>query len=494
MSGSRVRDGRALGGCGHVFSATSEFRYLGTLTGFQGAIDNPGPASDPGYVFHSDQSPQAGLVASVRTTYELDPGTSREVLLHEDHYLTQVGSLRLPAFSVNGVPLVSYARYAFFSEDGKRLDVLAQADPGAGVVQDYGLISADVTRLKSCPSTPPTSIPVDGNQQGSVSLTPLDFDVIDATLSRALDRVVVVSDDPPQLRLLDPASANVTASVALALAPNCVELESDGLSALIGHDGWVTRVSLAQTQARVSAISQVATDAFDVAATGGKAIVVPARDQSTWFRVVDMATGADAQGAAIRAGSHTERSPDGQNLFTVLTEHDSDDDMRRMSITDAQKVPVPNSFDYGYGGTDVATHVGHQFWFASDGKRLFGSGAGVFDLHDPTAASFAKLGALQGLSGVRALDHAANRGRIAVVSREYDPSAETAVRLFDDSSYMQLASTPLPGFVTANGSVQTHGRFLFLSADATEIYVLVEAVGTQPLSSRFGLVRMPVAQ
>jgi hypothetical protein len=95
---------------------------------------------------------------------------------------------------------------------------------------------------------------------------------------------------------------------------------------------------------------------------------------------------------------------------------------------------------------------------------------------------------------VRALDHAPGPGRLAVVPRQYEPDAETSVRLFDDASYMQLESTSLPEFLKANGSVQTHGLFVFFSADAANIDVIVEAVGTQQLSSRFGLVRVPVGK
>ena len=95
---------------------------------------------------------------------------------------------------------------------------------------------------------------------------------------------------------------------------------------------------------------------------------------------------------------------------------------------------------------------------------------------------------------MRSLDHSSSRGRIAAIPRSYGPEAEIQVYLFDDASYAQLSRTTLPSFSTPTRTVGSHGLFVFFSNDGSELYALVEALPSPPLSARFGLVRMPVTQ
>lgn len=482
-------DGRMYGACGHVFTRAVDALYRGTLGGFE--LETYG--SDASFI-HIAQSAAAELVASIRKTATVSgifAGDSREVLLHEDAYLTARGRVRLPAFSVNGMPLPAHPRFAFFSPDGTRLDVLAQAASYAGVLRDSGLISADLTGLAPCPPEPQDEpLPVTGGQQGAASLVPLPFDVIDAAFSRELGRIVIVSSDPPRLRLLDPATTAVDSVVDLPLAPTRVVLEAGGLSALIGHHGWLSRVSLAPPA--LSEVHALSTTAHDIAIANGRAYVVPERDQSTRLRAIDLATGEETRAANIRAGIGLRTAPDGLSLLMTYPSRSGTDDLRRISVADAD-TPPQDVFGIETRDVLVTADVGDAIWMASDGARLFGSGAGVFDLSDPQAASYAKIGALEGITGVAALDHSSSRGRIAVVPRAADPQLQTLIDLFDDASYARLSRAALPSFSVPGRTIQSRGLFVFFSNDGVEVYVLVEAMASSPLSARFGLVRMPVS-
>jgi hypothetical protein len=140
----------------------------------------------------------------------------------------------------------------------------------------------------------------------------------------------------------------------------------------------------------------------------------------------------------------------------------------------------------------VTADVGYAIWIASDGSRLFGSGGGVFDLSEPQATTYAKIGALAGITGVAALAHSSSRSRIAVVPSAADPQLQTQLDLFDDDSYARLSRTALPSFNVPGRAIQTRGLFVFFSSDGAELYALVEAMPSAPLSARFGLVRAPV--
>lgn len=74
-----------------------------------------------------------------------------------------------------------------------------------------------------------------------------------------------------------------------------------------------------------------------------------------------------------------------------------------------------------------------------------------------------------------------------------DPQLQTLVDLFDDGSYARVSRAALPTFGVPGRTIQTRGMFVFFSNDGAELYALVEAMPSPPLSARFGLVRMPVS-
>jgi hypothetical protein len=91
--------------------------------------------------------------------------------------------------------------------------------------------------------------------QASASLTvtarvprvTLPYHVIDVEYSRTMERLIAVSDGPPQLHVFDPETGLDVAS-PLAVTPTSVSIEPGGPRAAIGHDGSVTVVNL-QTKA-----------------------------------------------------------------------------------------------------------------------------------------------------------------------------------------------------------------------------------------------------
>jgi hypothetical protein len=478
-------DGRLFGEYGHVFGPGTSLLYRGTLAGY--AMENY--SSDR--VLHLDHAAAANLIAAIHSSGATrQGGMDRDVRLYEDHYLTALGNVRLPAFSVAGSPVVAFPRYAFISPDGKRLDVLAQADPLAPLARNYGLISADIGTLAPCPVSAPVPLVTRGNQQGAVVLEPLAFDVRDAAFSRPLDRLVIVSSDPPRLRLIDPASAQVAAELALPVPPTRVVVEADGRSALVGHAGWLTRVALAPLA--VTATLPLSASAADISAESGTAYVVPTRDQSTQLRALALDGSGEMRTAIVYAASRLRVAPDGQSLLLVTPTNIGSDDLRRISRV-AADTPPPDPTSISVQGTVISSTVGHNFWFSRDGKRLFGGTADVLDFSDPLANPLPVLGTLAGIPSVLAFDQAAT-GRIAVVPDMNLREDENNVRIFDGVTYAELERTALPPFLTPTSTIRTSGMFVFFSNDGAQVYVLVEANNTQPLTSRYGLVRMPVTK
>src|SRR5688500_16639735 len=73
--------------------------------------------------------------------------------------------------------------------------------------------------------------------------TALNFKVVDAQYSPQLNRVVMISTNPNQLHVYDPIGKSDTV-VALPVAPLSLSVAPSGLHAAIGHDAWISYVSL----------------------------------------------------------------------------------------------------------------------------------------------------------------------------------------------------------------------------------------------------------
>jgi hypothetical protein len=475
-------DGRAFGACGHVFQADEDMLYRGTLPGFEDA--NYGGFD---YIDHIDASSTA-LVALIphHDGFLLPPNdrVEREVWLYDDPYFAPRAIVQVPSFAQGGQPVAGFPRFVFFSADGHNLYVLVDAATTAALDHDTGIVEVDLSSLALCPDPGPLPIAVEGSELGSASLSPFDFDVVDAERSRVLDRIAIVSADPPALRLFDLATAHVTGMVDLPLAATSVSVAADGLSAVVGHDGWLSTVAL-ETLA-VEHTWPVSANVLDVAVGADHAYVVPARDQTTPLRTLELATGIETRTASIRAGHRGRLTPDGLALLHVPPTSTTDQQLRRIGLAAGLPTAAP--------GAVVAADVGHDFWYAEDGLRLFGSTGRVFDLQNPQAASFAQLGTLNISLQARSLAHSAASGRIAFVRRGNVQSQEGIVLLHDAASYTAIGQRALPPFMAGGNPVPTSGRFVFFSEDGAELYVLVEAISEQRLARRFGLVRMPTVE
>lgn len=475
-----AEDGRAFGACGHVFQADVDMLYRGTLPGFERVS-----YSGNDYIHHLDVSNAAALVALIpgkgSSSEPPSERVEREVRLYDDPYFARRGTVLVPSFAMDGQPLASFPRFVFFSADGNNLYILVDAAATAALDHDTGIVEVDLGSLALCPDAGPPPIATQGSQSGAATLSPLDFDVVDAELSRALDRIAIVSSDPPAIRLFDPERGQVTASVELPLAATSLSLAPDGLAAIVGHYGWVSKVGLEPLA--VEATLPVSAMASDVAVGAAHAYVFPARDQTTTLRTLDLATGLETRTESIRAAQRGRLAPDGLSLFNVPATNTTDEQLRRIDLVAGLPISAP--------GVAVADGVGHDIWFAEDGARLFGSTGRVFDLQNPQAASLPQLGRLEPAWQVRSLAHSAASGRIAVAPLGNVQAQEAYVLLHDAATYGSAGQRTLPRFMAGGSPVPTSGRFVFFSEDGAELYVIVEAISTQPVAPRFGLVRMP---
>ena len=476
-----IRDGQGMAACGTAFTiGDGELHYRGLLA-------DPNAGYSTSFIFQTDRSPESGLLALVEpdrspSSYRASP----TVMLHDDRSLELVGAAHLPAFAIAGEPVTAVAGYAFFSKDGKRLDVLAQSDPSRHVQQDYGLLSTDLTKFTPCPTGP--DLPrVDGAQVGDVKLEPVDFDVIDAAISRKAGRIAIASSDPPRVRVLDAANGDMMGEVELLDKPTSLVLAQDGRSVYVSHDGWVSQVSLDPLE--VSAVYPVRAGGIGLALSDDELFIVSAStSNSSRLRILDLKTGADSQGATIKP-EFVRRSPDGLSLLHVAA----------AGQTGLLKTTLETARSGKGASARMATYVGERFFFSSDGTRLFAANGGILDLQhtekfmDPMAPlglaepedRYVKLGQLPDTQ-LCALDASSQRKQLAI------GPCNNKIQILDEESYNNLQDIDLPRLQLGGDSFSAKVQFVFFSSDAGSVIALAKIESTKPIRNPFAIVRAPV--
>lgn len=309
----------------------------------------------------------------------------------------------------------------------------------------------------------------------------LDFQVVDAEYSDALDRIVLVSASPDRIHIFDPLTA-ADASVALALAPTSVSVGPDGLFAAVGHDGWVSYVDLqAGLVVRTLAVSAPVGDL--VLAGNGFVYVFPDRDQWESIRCINVATGQEtlSTGNLIFEDTRARLHPGGTAIYGAN---------RGLSPSDIEKYSITGSGTAAYL-YNSPYHGDYQMcgnlWIAEHGLRIFTACGRVFRASSVVAEDMTYNGSLTGATHVRDAVHSSEAGKLLVIA-DQTATSDTAVQVYDDAYLGFEGTLPLPNFVLPTGSYSAHGRFVFFSRDGTRRFAVVQADASSGLLYDFAVV------
>jgi chitinase len=302
-------------------------------------------------------------------------------------------------------------------------------------------------------------------------VAPLPFRAIDAEYSRVLDRLVLVSAEPSALHVYDPVS-NSDVMVNLPTPPLHVSIAPDGLSAAVGHDGWVSIVAL--DPPTVDRTIPMAANPSDVVMAGnGFVYGFPSDGQWTSIRCIDIAAETDTQHVGIvREGTRAKLHPSGTRVYGADN---------GLSPSDIERYDV--SMGVAQDETDSPYHGDYpmcgELWISDDGARIFTRCGAVFRSVTDAANDMTYNGslALEPDRQIEHLDHSSNAGAIAVALRAgWQDNTPPAEMFVFDSEFLALQSTiALPRLETPQGSFQWLGRFVHYSADGSRLIVLLQA-------------------
>jgi hypothetical protein len=98
---------------------------------------------------HSSTTDKVAVIPDVEWTVDGDDVSANKTLrlydVVDDAFVNFDRSIELTRFLVSGSAYQAYGRFAFLSSDGTRVFVVVQADPAAGLANDYGITTYDGT-------------------------------------------------------------------------------------------------------------------------------------------------------------------------------------------------------------------------------------------------------------------------------------------------------------------------------------------------------------
>lgn len=318
-------------------------------------------------------------------------------------------------------------------------------------------------------------------------LRTLNFLPFDAEFSGSLNRIVMVGSDSNTLHIYNPLTGGDTL-VSLSQVPTSVSVSPDGLSAVVGHNGSITSVNVADPTANDAVVSwPVDINVGDVVHGGnGYAYAFPAAgSQWTNIRAVRLSDGAVSvqTGYSIYAGTVGRRHSSGTAIYGAN---------RGLSPADIEK--------YGIHGGSVAYLYNSPYhgdfamcgdvWPSADGDRLVTACGNVFRSTTTQATDMTYFTALSAVRSVQFVADSQAAGATLAIARPGVATADTVVHKFASPDMAYITTIPLPYFMVNTSAYLAHGRFVFYNSTGGEFYVVAHADAASGLVHNYGVIRI----
>jgi len=318
-------------------------------------------------------------------------------------------------------------------------------------------------------------------------LRSLNFLPFDAEFSRSLNRIVMIGSDTNTLHIYNPVTGG-DILVALNQVPTSVSVSPDGLSAVVGHNGAITYVNVADPTAVGAIVSwPVDINVGDVVHGGnGYAYAFPAAGaQWTNIRAIRLSDGAVSvqTGYSIYAGTVGRLHSSGAAIYGAS---------RGLSPADIEKYSISGGsvaylYDSPYHG-DFS--MCGDIWPSADGNRLVTACGNVFRSTTTRSTDMTYFTALLGVRSVRFVADSQAAGATLAIASPGTATADTVVHKFANADMAYLTTIPLPYFLVNTAGYFAHGRFVFYNSNGNEFYVVAHADAASGLVYNYGVIRI----
>ena len=332
--------------------------------------------------------------------------------------------------------------------------------------------------------------------------TTLDFNVIAADFSSALNSVVMVSSSPSHTLRIYQESSGTILPVALPYEPVVVTVSPDGQTAAVGYSGgnaahstpnYVSLVSLSPTP---SVIETILLDATLAASNNISSIVltdthiytVPLSSQWESFRCINIDTGvqkitrASVNDDSIYSGGTAVLRPNTTSLYYTHDKFTTLSIERWDAAGDSLVYRTDNENRNGYSRNN-------KLWFFEDGSRYITDSGHIFNASSTEADDHQHTGHLGGNSFgvfIKSCSNSLEAGLIATINSS--STLDNRIYIYDSTSYKTIESFELPTFQDATVDHTGHGMFVSLNDTGNRLIAILKADATFSPTDSFALV------
>lgn len=297
----------------------------------------------------------------------------------------------------------------------------------------------------------------------------LNYLILDARYSTALDRFVIASDAAPSLHILDPASGQEDV-VPLAIAPNALSLTPDGLRAAVAHNGSVSLVNL--TTKAVTATYTVPFDIYSIVyGADGRVHCIPKGFNYSPLYTIDTGTGTGSNGANIWGYASGRLHPNHTAMYTA-TATISPTELSHYDVSVSPTRFLRNDPDFN------AHTKGGEAWFTANGFSIVTDSGNVFYASDNSAVDMTFEASLSSNAYLNWAEDSALLSKLAVARTVYDNQGNVSdeqLTEYNDQSFALVKTTSLPDTPYNSVSYRSKGKYLGIRSDGSKIYVIANA-------------------
>lgn len=449
--------------------------------------------------------------------------------------LDAAGSRSIPPFASLGGPVPTHGRWVFLSPDGNTAYVVAQAGAGAGLINDHGIATIDVTPQPGIDITSPASDATLGSSFSVTYRTTAWPPPPGGSVTWSLDGIaqgaatnplqlsgLALGDHTVQLELRD--HLGVTTGVADSIAvhvladqPGFYRLTTDVVDAEgVPTHGWVILASAspprlhrweAATQALTGCDLPAVPTCVSVSPDGATAVVghdsrATLVDLATMTQVATWTCAVDAFDIVHGGDGYAylfARSPDWGPVHRLDLSSGAETSNSgsyvqahtharlcpgKPLIYDATNLSSPSRLNCTYIGEGTVQHLRASpsqndhapdggLWFNRQGTRIIARSGNLYQASGDASIDMAYAGRLPVSTGsVVCIDHGGSAaGWYAAI-----PTADDSRIDLIHADILDPAGTIcIPAFASRDGPVPAHGRWVFLSQDGDTAYVIAQA-------------------
>ncbi|MFW5879591.1 MAG: YncE family protein [Bacteroidota bacterium] len=317
----------------------------------------------------------------------------------------------------------------------------------------------------------------------------LTTDVIDAEFSKQTDKLFYISSNPLSLSILNTQDKTIE-QISLTYIPTCISVSTDGTKAVVGHDGRISYVDVANKS--IIKTIDVPCYVFDIAyGNNDWAYAIPKDGSHVRVQCINLIDNTIVKHLMNGNRTVSDRSkiklhPSGNSIY-LADNGVSPSDLDKLDISsDTAKY----LYDSPYHG-DYA--ISGDLWFSEDGKRIFTRGKSVFKtsvireqdmlyngkitLESNSSHSYAKI---------VWLDHLETKKNLYLLSsgdNYWDGANKAYVYVYNSDNLTFKNKIELEKYLVSDNTgggnfYQAEPYFVFSKSDGEEIYVITKAVGS----------------